>query len=147
MVSHRGHERGARMPHTLSEANNPNGLAFQLNADKSTSFPFSRLDTRKSIWYVPCHRHQQSDCVFGSGANVSTGAVHHDHAQLRGSLDIDIVNTNSCSCNNLELLCSGEKFCCHFSLGSNEERFIIGYDLDQLLRRQAFPFVDIECGS
>ena len=85
--------------------------------------------------------------MFGGRSNVSRRAVYYHNAQLRGSLDINIVNPNSCSCYDLEIRSCCEKLGGDFGLRSNKECFVVGYYLDQLIGCQAFPLVDFKCGS
>src|SRR5277367_3357916 len=40
---------------TFPKTNDAQCLAFQLDAHKSASFPFSSLHAATTIWYIPCH--------------------------------------------------------------------------------------------
>ena len=85
--------------------------------------------------------------MFRCRPNVPAGGIDHHDAHFRGSLHVDVVNSNTCSCNNLEIFGGCEKLGGDFGLGSDKERFIVGYYLDQLFRREAFPLVDVKCSS
>ena len=47
--------------------------------------------------------------MFSGRTDVPRRAVYYHNAQLRGNLDINIVNPNPCSCYDLEILSSCEK--------------------------------------
>ena len=85
--------------------------------------------------------------MFCGCPNVSTRGIDHHNAQFRGSLDIDVVDSHPCSCNNFEVSRGSEKFGGDSGLGSNKECFIIGYYVDQLFRCEVFPLVDVKGSS
>ena len=85
--------------------------------------------------------------MFRGRSYVPARRIDHHDAQLRGSLNINIVNSNPCSCNDFEIFGSCEKLGGDFGLRSNEKRFVTGYYLDQLLGCEAFPLVDVKCSS
>ena len=117
------------------------GLAIKLDAHEPTSFPLAGLYTGTGIWYVSCHRHQKSDCMFSSCTDITTWAVDHDYTKPRGCCNIDIVDADTSSCHDFELLCGFQKICCHFRFGSHKEGIVVGNDLDQLFGSQTFLFV------
>jgi hypothetical protein len=57
------------------------------------------------------------------------------------TLDIDIVNADTSTCNNFELLCRVEQVGCHLSLRTDDESFIVANNVFQLFRTQTFLLV------
>lgn len=59
--------------HTLPQANNSQGLAFDFHADEFTPLPFPILEARTSRGDLSGHRHHQRDSVLRGCANIAGG--------------------------------------------------------------------------
>lgn len=82
--------------------------------------------------------------MLSGGLDVSLRTVHHDYTKLSSSRDINIVNTNTCSGDNLEILGSLHQLRRNLGLGPYEKGIIVSDYRDELFGTQTFPLVDLE---
>lgn len=81
-----------------------------------------------------------------SGIDVSLRAVHHNDPLFCRSLQIDIVDADTRSSNNPQLLASFHQRCSDFCLAADNESIVVFDDLLQLFGAETFAFVDLQGG-
>lgn len=84
--------------------------------------------------------------MLRSGIDVSLRAVHHDDTLFCRSLQIDIVDADTRSSNNPQLLASFHQRCSDLCLTADNESIVVSDDLLQLFGAETFAFVHLQGG-
>ena len=106
-----GLESGQTLRHELAdtaEAHDADGLAEQLNAVEGTALPRVLTQRRVGGRDLAAGGHEQRNGVLGGGVDVGGGRVDHHDAALGGGGDLDVVQADAGTTDDLEVRGGGE---------------------------------------
>jgi hypothetical protein len=113
------------------QPNDPQSLPLNLNSDKSAPLPLPSLQTCTSIWDIPRHTHEQSNRVLSSSLDIAARGVHNDNTQPRSGWNVDIINADTGSRDDLQVASSVEQLSRDFCFGAHQESVVLWYDVDE----------------
>src|SRR6201999_1541116 len=93
-----------------AEADDAEGLLGELDARVLAALPLAVLQRGVGLRDVACGRQQQTAGQLGGGDDVRGGGVDDHHAGLGGGGDVDVVEADAGSCDDLQLPCGGDRF-------------------------------------
>ncbi len=128
----------------IARADQPDGLAGQLDAHEAVLLPLARLRRGVGLGQLAGEREHQRDGMLGGGDRVAERCVHHDHALGRGRGDIDIVDADAGTADHLEVGGGLEDRLGDLGRAADREPVVFADDRDQLLGRLAGDLVDLD---
>ena len=75
----------------LSQADDAEHLAVELDAQQAALVPPARFDTAVGGGNVSCQREQQRHGMFGDRNRIASGSMHHQHSVPDRGIQIDVV--------------------------------------------------------
>ena len=127
--------------HTLSNAaadtayaDNTQSAALNLNAGEGFAVPFAFLDGLMGLGNVTGHGHEHSYSVFGSSHGVAFGSVQYNNTLSGSGGDIDIVNADARTADNLKTGAGFDYFFSYTGKGACYKSVIIIDNLNELSR-------------
>ena len=120
-----------------AHAEDGDGLAVELHALEFFAVPLAGLHAGVCLRDIARNGEHQGEGVLGGGDCVAAGGVHDNHAVLGGSLDVDIVDTDSGTADDLEVLGGLENLGSDLGLAADDQPVELWDDLDQFILLEA----------
>mmetsp|Transcript_45379 Transcript_45379/g.81238 ORF Transcript_45379/g.81238 Transcript_45379/m.81238 type:complete len:274 (+) Transcript_45379:960-1781(+) len=94
----------------VAETHNTQGATFHLNSHERLPVPDAIFQLAVGLGNLPCHRHDHGPGVLSSGDGVALGRIADDNPLVGASGDVDVINTDTCTADDLHLLGGGNNF-------------------------------------
>ncbi|SHV15986.1 Uncharacterised protein [Mycobacteroides abscessus subsp. abscessus] len=127
-------ERGEPLREQLpdaAQAHNADGLAEYLGAVERRALPGVRLERGVSRRDLPRGGQQQGHGVLGRAVDVRGGGIDHQNTTGSGSLDVDIVESDAGTRDDLELGSGGQHLGVNRGGRAHQKRISLGYRSQQ----------------
>ena len=118
----------------VSSANQAKRLARDLNAHETVFRPEPCLGLRIGLRQLTRESKHQGDGMFCRGNRVTEGRVHNDNTLGRRIGDVDIVDANARTANDLEVRCGVQDLLCNLGRRTDGDTVIITNDCCKLIR-------------
>ena len=99
--------------------------------------PFAGLHARIGLGNKAGGREHQREGVLRGRDRIAAGGIHDDDAVFGGRIDVDIVDADACTADDLEILGGFKDGRGHLGLATDHQSVELGNDLDQLLFLEA----------
>src|SRR5581483_2131754 len=127
----------------LAEADDAQRLAAQLDADEAGAVPLAGPERGIGVRDVAREREHERDGVLGGGDRVPERRIDDDHAALGRRGEVDIVDADAGTADDVQLLRCREDLARHLRLAAHDERLVGTDGGDQVLGGQAGADVDL----
>ena len=127
-----------------ADADDAKGFALYLNAVKGFAVPFAFLNGLMCLRNVTSHSHHHSNGVLGSSHSVAFRGVEYDDAFSGSGGDIDVVNANAGTADNLQAGGGFNNLFGYLGHAAGYQAIVIVDNLDKLLRLHVGHYIYIK---
>ena len=133
--------------HTAADTTNTDDAqraSLQLDAREALAVPLAFLDGLVRLWDVAGDRKHHADGVLNSSDGVSFRRIADDDAASSRCRDVDVVNADASTADDLEIVRSGDDLFSHLRLAAGDKPVVLADAGEEFFRRHVGLNIDIE---